>query len=448
MYKVVRDKLNSHKERGAVSLFVVLFAAFLFVAVTVGFTILMVSDQDSATDNDLAQSARDSAEAGIEEAKRVLAQLEACQQGGAADVSACARIEQAVRAGECNTVNAAIGASSAEEETLVVKDEGSGALDDAALEQAFTCVRISPDTPSYEGRLDDESDMRVVPIRAVDDVASIRVSWVKQGSESGGDDTDRISPSHNSIGLDVEGESGSSIWEQTPPSLPEKDSWNSYGSILRVGSFQYASGVMNLAEIDNNSRTAFLYPTTSGGGDVTNFFAMDDVDKHTNPQFRGDDERNRITSIVDEGNIPQNIRCDTPSGSTTGQFLCNATFTLPSTIDSSEGDIKTYLTLSSMYNSTDFRVELLDSSGQVVRFQNVQPEIDVTGRANNVFRRLVARVESADANQAPYPRAALGSFGSVCKAYMITDSADEYVDYRSESCPDVRIPGNYSITTP
>lgn len=429
---------------GAVSLFVVLFTAFLFVAITVGFTVLMVSDQQRSTDNDLAQSARDSAEAGIEEAKRVLAQLEYCSQidlGGesAAERAGCEQVASAVNNGQCNTINHALGTGS-DNEMLIKKDEA-----DAKLEQAVTCVRITPDTETYEGRLDGENDMDVVPIRALSPVSSIKVSWLnRSGVEDG--TTKEISPSYNSVGSPNSASSSPGIdWSINPPILPTKSEWNtsSYGSILRVGSYQYPAGSMNLADIDNNSRAAFLYPTTSGGITGGNVVNMNDVDKHTHPQYSIDDSLsagNRI-SIIDEGNIPQNIRCKKP-GETTDRYLCSAIIELPLPIDSSTGSMKTYLTVASIYKGTDFRVELLDTAGDKVRFQNVQPEIDSTGRANDVFRRLVARVESSDSSRAPYPRAALGSSGSVCKAYMITDIAAEFTDYRvnTSDCPDVRHP--------
>lgn len=431
MRKNIKQVIANYKHRGAVSLFVVIFSAFLFVAVTVGFTALMVSDQNRATDSDLAQSARDSAEAGIEEAKRVLAQLELCNQQGSNTDPNCIRIANAVSAGECGTIPAALGISPTNAETIIEKSPSSS---DSQLEQAFTCVKINPDTLTYEGRLDGESDMRVVPIRATGDVSRIKVSWVQNDTTSVSS-SDNISPSWDSKGIN----GSSTVWSGNPPKMPAKSEWNSYGSILRVGSYQYPAGEMNLTEIDNSSRTAFLYPTTSGSGGRTEF-RMDDVDKHTHPEFDGLEGMSRI-SLVDEPNMPQNIRCNEPTSGNEGDFLCSATFDLAEPISSASGGMRTYLTLSSIYNSTMFRVQLIGSDGSPVRFQNVQPEIDATGRANNVLRRLVARVESADAGRAPYPRAALGSANSICKAYLITDSADEYTDYRDHAnCPDITSP--------
>ena len=60
------------KEDGSVSLFVVILTALLVTIIVVGFTQNMLRDQRQASDSDLSQSARDSALAGDEDAKRCL----------------------------------------------------------------------------------------------------------------------------------------------------------------------------------------------------------------------------------------------------------------------------------------------------------------------------------------------------------------------------------------
>ena len=98
-----------------------------------------------------------------------------------------------------------------------------------------------------------------------------------------------------------------------------------------------------------------------------------------------------------------------------------------------------YLTLASVYRDTSFEVRLLNGA-DTVQFKNVQPEIDVTGRANDVFRRLVSRVESADASEAPYPRAALGSGRDICKDFVVTDDPDDYRSDAPTTCADITRP--------
>ncbi len=62
----------SKRQRGAVSIFAVVFSALLLTILTVGFIRLMVSAQQRAINNDLSQSAYDAALAGVEDAKRAV----------------------------------------------------------------------------------------------------------------------------------------------------------------------------------------------------------------------------------------------------------------------------------------------------------------------------------------------------------------------------------------
>ena len=59
----------------------------------------------------------------------------------------------------------------------------------------------------------------------------------------------------------------------------------------------------------------------------------------------------------------------------------------------------------------------------------VQPKIDSTGRAADVFRRVEASVELTDPNDVMlYPRATVDTTGSFCKSFVVTDNLNDYED--------------------
>ena len=80
-----------------------------------------------------------------------------------------------------------------------------------------------------------------------------------------------------------------------------------------------------------------------------------------------------------------------------------------------------------MYNQkTSFRVSMQSETNSPVHFSAVQPAIDSTGRANDLFRRVRSRVE-LDGSSIPAAESAVDISGSLCKTFLITDNPDDYV---------------------
>ncbi|QHN42434.1 hypothetical protein GII36_00980 [Candidatus Mycosynbacter amalyticus] len=417
----MRHQQRRQTQTGAVSLFVVIFTALLFVAVTVGFTILMLSDQQQSTDNDLAQSALDSANAGTEDAKRVLAQYSDCQERGL-NTGSCASIRAALDRNQCNTVNAALGSSSDLSERKVQQTETNDNA--SALQQAYTCVKITPNTDTYVGKTRSEGDIRLVPLKT-DGAAfdTIQISWLKRDDMNLENGNPQFSPLADYA--DVPAAQRADYLR-----LPTKADWRNdrRGAVLRVGMMQYQPGSVNLNDLDDKARAVFLYSGSTGLSNTpAGAINLDNADLHR-----------PLTSANQAGldakiyNYPYEAHCaDVAQG-----YMCTTFVRIPSGMDTSRFH---YLTLASVYRDTSFEVRILNGTN-TVQFKNVQPEIDVTGRANDVFRRLVSRVESADASEAPYPRAAVGTNGDICKNFVVTDDPDDYHSDAPSTCADITRP--------
>ena len=78
-----------------------------------------------------------------------------------------------------------------------------------------------------------------------------------------------------------------------------------------------------------------------------------------------------------------------------------------------------YLRLSALYKGAHFRVSLVGA-----QFKAVQPIVDSTGRASDIFRRVQSRVDLYDTSF-PYPDAAVDVTSNFCKDFGVTDS--EYI---------------------
>ena len=142
---------NSKSQAGAVALFTVLFTTLLITVLTVGFLRLMIQEQQRAQNQDLAQSALDSATSGVEDAKRVIRK---CAEGNNV---ACKAIEDQ----QCDTVLKAQvitrpGTSS--KTTINSGDAGT----ESDLNQAYTCVIIDMLSPDFIGNLE-ENKSQVIP---------------------------------------------------------------------------------------------------------------------------------------------------------------------------------------------------------------------------------------------------------------------------------------------
>lgn len=386
--------MSTNKQYGAVSLFVVIFAMLLLSVVTVSFLRIMMSDQRQASDVDLSQSAYDSALAGVEDGKRALLRY---QEACANDPGQCDTYATQISTDECNAAVRIGGVVPGGNGEVSVQQSQSG--NDSALNQAYTCVTMSLNTDDYTGSIQ-EGGSRFVPLRGVSSFDQVRISWF--ALEDLSTPTSNVSAPAKNAG--------------TPLQLPTKANWPvNRPPIMRTQLMQFG-GQFTLGDFDYitsssqaNAMTLFLYPTSNGS---------------TNDTFLGRDVRRGETSpnpaADDQTSSPLPIRCTT-SVLTGGGYACSSTLTLPAPINA--GARTAYLRLTPFYKSTNFKVELRDSgSNSLIQFKGVQPLIDSTGRANDLFRRVQSRVELTDTTF-PYPEAAVDVTTEFCKDFTVINNA-------------------------
>lgn len=380
-------RLNN-RQSGVASLFVVIFAAMVMVIITIGFVRTMLNDQQQATVNDLSQSAYDSAQAGIEDAKRAILRYQSvCISGNA---SQCTTAYSDISSTTCNFANRKLTDVdlSSDAVTAEVRVQQAGTVNN--LDQAYTCVKIIPNTADYIGDLK-QDDSKNIPLIGVSDFNYINIEWYNE--------------------MDLQ---GSALSVSVPPSasgtpLLAQSSWvSNRPPILRTQLTQFNSSGFSLTDFDSNannsiasSSTMFLYPSSINGVPTSGFLSTTRQQATVSP-----------------------IKSMCSASLSGGGYACSARIQLPITV--SAGAKTAYLNLRALYGKAHYRITLfLNSSSSAINFKAVQPEVDSTGRANNLYRRIDARIELGNINF-PYPNAAVDVLGNYCKSFVITDQENDY----------------------
>lgn len=365
-------------QRGAVSIFIVLFTALLITVITVGFVRTMVGDQQQATANDLSQSAYDSAMAGVEDAKRALSIANATQQA-------------LLNTGNCNTVGQILGGSASSAEMLIQKNAG-----DAKLDQAYTCVKVERDTVDYVKEPARRDRAEIVPLRSKQAFNSIELQWSHSKDLAEGEENFSLQS------LSGSGPGNLLAQSDWPANRPAVLSSQLILPVTTVGETFRLSELDRAA--DSKARTVNLYPVSTGSGVTTLALAAEDT-RSSNSQ------------------TVNSVRCvanPTTAGGAWGEYSCRTRISLPQSISAGA---TAYLKVIPRYSSTHLRVTLYNGS-TAVNFDGVQPKVDSTGRANDIFRRVEARIEGDTAF--PYPDAAVEVRGDLCKDFVVTDNSAHY----------------------
>lgn len=372
---------------GAVSLYVVIFSAILITIITVGFIAVMVRNQRQATNNDLSRSAYDSALAGVEDGKRsILRYLNCIKTPGD---TGCAAVIANMSASDDGCTDIVAGLDG------VNVSDGEVAIDSTSsnnFQQAYTCVKVTIDTDDYIDELS-KNESKLVPLIGLEKFDTIRLDWFIKSD---------LPP-------------GETIQIDSPTATTLYDNWGNRPPIMRANYFYSDKNNFNLSDFDingNNSKTLFLYPNKYGSGSISSFAFSEDIRNASTPRYTK----------------PAHCELDYDLDLVGNGYACSTKLRLPVAIDSNK---VAFVYLTSLYNKTTYKISLMDSTAadKIVKFDGVQPEIDSTGRANDLFRRIKTRVELVNPNY-PYPQAAvdIDSTGNFCKAFQITDKLTNYAN--------------------
>ncbi len=373
-------------KQGATTIYAVIFVIIIITILVIGFVRLILADQTSTTNADLAQSAYDSALVGVEDAKLSILQYRNCR--GKADnevvegnALTCREIRDlmsqvSLANDRCDLVSSILGRTTVNGETPVQESTSTQAALDTS--QAYTCVKMAFSLPDYRASLNSDNSVQVVPLEggAMNDIKSINIHWYSDndGTTYNYNNTDNsgniIFPSTNEYG-------GMAVPPVLSVQLIQAD------NVFDLGDFEYS----HARHTDRG--TVILVPADGSGSNTFD-------DKFTKANDK---------TIMNE---PLLVNCPMEHDT---EFICNAKMNIPTPVQSRndpEGDnIKrkyAFLVLSLPYNqpATSFSIEMLDANDNVIYFEGVQAAVDSTGRANDLFSRVEARIATSD-TYFPYP---------------------------------------------
>ncbi len=370
-------KRQSDQQSGAVSIFAVIFAAMLLAILTIGFIKLMVRDQQQASNNDLSQSAYDSAMAGVEDAKRLI------KRAHEGDITARAAL--ADHASDCRVI--ALGGVNglAEDKETIIKTNHSGS-EGASYNQAYTCVKINMLTDDYLYEAT-ESKSHLVPIKSDSPYNKVIIEWLAE----------------EDVGIDV-------IATAPPDSgndFPEKNSWGANTPpVVRVQLITPGRNfVINSLDSSEASQTVFLEPTHVVSGEPTN--PSIDVSAKARATNQGGVFNNKPDQIICSENFAHS-----------GRYACRVEIDLGREITAQDSETA-FVRLNTIYRGATVRIQLAKDD-DAVKFNGVQPAVDSTGRAANLFRRVEARLRIG--SDFPFPNGSIDVANSICKNFSVTDS--------------------------
>ncbi|MBQ3474019.1 hypothetical protein IJH24_01135 [Candidatus Saccharibacteria bacterium] len=448
------EKGKMKAKKGAASFYIVAFSTLILVIIAASFTAVVLSEMARSANDDLSQSAYDSALAGIEDAKLAFYNYQKClslnkKEGTIRpdNVVECEEIIYWVNHPDdgsgCDMVAKILGRISEDDSKEVMIEESSGGAAGGTnnLQQAYTCVKINKTPSDYRATLTEANTTKVVQVKLgtdekgnqihANEIDKVVVNWFAEEDRRSASNG-RFQPRFSNISG-----SGSSA-KVLFPALKSSDTALAVPPMISVSLVQTAKDflfddftVTATSPARTNRGTVFLVPTD----DAT--MASGSLEDNYVGIYNQTEKKNIITKsqmVKSNNRAVKNLPLVTYCDVNISEFACSATMELPNVIngeDDGRSDETFTFVVSLPYGQPDtsFSLEFYCKSSRPcgkevvaseggsttvqkpVTLDGMQIEIDSTGRANNLYRRVGARLDVGD-SYFPYPLYALELLGS------------------------------------
>ena len=405
-------------KKGAASFYIVAISTLILVIIAASFAAVIISEMARTSNDDLAQSAYDSALAGVEDGKLAFYNYQNCLKNSA---DGCTEI--------INWFNKANDPKNTDDKCDMVAeilqrkielDENNnktGVLVQEtevgnSLQQAYTCVIVKTTLNNYMATLTSNDSSKVIRAHfdkiSASEVKSIRVSW----------QSDKEDATVENSNFDGDGIFGTK--SPVPPVI-------SVGLVQTARTFNLSAFDMTVGDTTDRG-TLYLVPVEEDSNTTDNRardIAMNGSEGKYLGSWNGAYNYIAKTGFLKSNdktltNLPYAVYCANGN-----EFACSATMELPDPVGGDRNDDTFMVVVSMPYagSSTDVKLEFCTTStcfvgddvtsteSTAVSISNTQVSIDSTGRANDLYRRVEVRLDAAD-NASPYPMYAIQLLGS------------------------------------
>lgn len=405
-------KIGKRFKNGAASFYIVAFATLVLVILSVSFASVIMSEITRTSNDDLSQSAYDSALAGIEDAKLAYANYQRCTEANSTvpdsltsgeDVSCEDIMYWVERKPDCDMVAHILGRigkyeNGEESGGVLIRETSSG---NNNLNQAYTCVKINRILSDYRASLGSSNPTKVIKAdlsTSAGSISSVRISWY---SNPGGE----MYNYNNFVNNRVAFQKIATFRAATPPTIAVQ-------LVQTAGEFKMED---LLSPTNSNGQTdratVYLVPTKVAEGENPTYTYSKNAYNGTKNLISA--SQMAATNNM-EKNLPYTVYCPQADKATT-EFACTVEIELPSPIGSGDRSDDTFMFAVNLpygQPDTDFSMEFLcgdsvegcesrkveSEERLTANVTDVQVMIDSTGRANDLYRRVETRFEASDAS--------------------------------------------------
>lgn len=416
--KIQKLKNIWRREAGEASMMTVTMYMILFAATAVGFTYIVAQNYRRVTNTTLQNQAKEAANSGVEDAKRLLVK---CYSSGDNAPKYCSLLKEPIENQNCTSLLSSSNKNSLMNDLQIdTEDNGDGSFrtkvgdtssNNAENLEYYQCLKASIMTKDLEYSIPAESSI-VIPIKLNKNATGFSIEWHNTSISVNGD---------NPVSNDLE-----HTWKGKSTSIPSKSQWiyadRNWPAILRLEVASYPKNnsfsINDLVNSDTavtfrpyiiDNRAVGVESGRTGGVSLAYHHiktrAAPNDDSHGSPLIKADCKpgRERAYSCKMWVNYPDYTDQQAPG--TAKYFLSSRNY---------------FLRISAIYRSTHVKITIPDSDeDKDTYFEGVEPEVEATGRSADSYTRVRSRLKpvytNGDNDDTWYPQYTVDTNDKVCK---------------------------------